>query len=184
VKIAGVWKTGILESGAFESIATISPSTGTKTVTFNSIPQGYKSLQVRYIARTDRAGTDFDFMFMRMNGVTSASYSDNRIEATGTGLGAAASANSQYVLFGSIVPNNNNLANCYAAGIVDVIDYTSTAKNKTISALNGSNFNSSNGRVQVVSGALYSTSAVTSISFTIFNYNFLSGTSFALYGIK
>jgi len=43
-------------SGSFESIATSTPSGGTTSITFSSIPQTFKSLQVRSIVRDTSTG--------------------------------------------------------------------------------------------------------------------------------
>jgi hypothetical protein len=169
---------------SFESIATISPSTGTKTVTFSSIPSTYKSLQIRAIARTDNGGTSNDFIFMRINGDTGSTYASHRLDADGTNVGAVGFANSTYNLYGYI-PNNGALASTFSGQIIDLIDYASTTKTKTTRFFSGINVNSSsNTQLQLSSGLWNSTAAVTSISFTVANYNFQSGTTFALYGVK
>ena len=73
-------------SGAFESIASATGTGSSGTVTFSSIPSTYQSLQLR-IACINTTG---DNMVLRMNGVTTASYTWHRLRGTG----AAASADS------------------------------------------------------------------------------------------
>jgi hypothetical protein len=176
--------TGHLVTSSYESIATISPTTGTKTVTFSSIPSTYKSLQIRAIARTDNGGPGNDFIYMRINGDTSSIYATHRLEGDGTNAGANGFANSTYNLYGYL-PNNGALASTFSGQIIDLIDYASTTKNKTTKFFSGINVNSSsNTQLQFSSGLWNSTAAVTSISFTVVNYNFQLGTTFALYGIK
>ena len=65
--------------------------------------------------------------------------------------------------------------------ILDVHDYASTSKNKTIRSLNGNDQNGA-GDIYLTSGLWLSTAAVTSLTlFTSANY---LNTTFSLYGIK
>jgi hypothetical protein len=69
--------------------------------------------------------------------------------------------------------------------IVDIIDYTSTSKFKTLRSFAGVDKNTAgSGAVNLTSGAWRSTSAVTSITVFTNGGAFQSGTSIALYGIK
>jgi len=74
-------------------------------------------------------------------------------------------------------------ANVFSAGIVDILDYANTTTNKTVRVLSGSDYNGS-GEFAFTSGALLSTSAVTSLLFYIDSLTIAQYSSFALYGIK
>jgi len=77
--------------------------------------------------------------------------------------------------------------NLGAVGIIDLHDYASTTKNKTVRSFTGYDFNSLYGvagSVGLRSGLFISTNAVTSISITLAASNFSTQTVFSLYGIK
>jgi hypothetical protein len=159
---------------SFESIATITPS-GTNTITFSSIPSGYKSLQIRGLC-TDG---NYNQISMRFNGVTSSVYASHSLRGTGSVAQASGSTTWNQMFVAGV---SGGFGTTLGAFIIDVIDYTSTTKNKTVRSFNGYDENG-NGQVDLDSGLWMSTSAVTSITlFTTGNY--LSGSTFALYGIK
>jgi trimeric autotransporter adhesin len=171
---------------AFDSIATINPTSGATTVTFSSIPQTYKSLQFRFILRTNN-GASFNTSYggsMLFNGVNSGSlYSAHRLQGTG----AVAFAGQSVSLDSLDLPNSMSgsfIANLYAGGTIDILDYATTTKTKTIRGFYGVNPNSSSNSwgLSLVSGFLANTSAVTSITFNL--DNLAAGSSIALYGIK
>jgi hypothetical protein len=80
----------------------------------------------------------------------------------------------------------NNTASVFAGGVIDILDYTSTNKNKTIRTLSGID-NNGDGTVQFGSGLWFATpAAVTSILFNVQSgsANFVTYTQFALYGVR
>lgn len=75
--------------GAFESIATsVVGSGGVSSVTFSSIPAGYKHLQLRGMGQTNRGTYGIDELGIRFNGDTASNYSAHMV------LGDGASASS------------------------------------------------------------------------------------------
>jgi hypothetical protein len=184
----GLGAGGVLLSD-FESIATATPSS-VSTFTFSSIPQTYKHLQIRYIAKgTSTSGGYPTGLYVTLNADTTANYNNHNFRGDG------ASAASGYAGSGStsadaiiIVPgkstSNENLT--FGVGIVDILDYANTNKLKTLRGLNGGDFNGS-GSVFFGSSLWRSTSAITSITFTCdvtYLTNFLTNSHFALYGVK
>jgi hypothetical protein len=162
---------------SYESIATATPS-GTSTVTFSSIPSGYVSLQVRFnlINATSGGST-----VIRFNGVSGTSYAAHSVY--GNGSTAVATSITSY----SGVPVSTGwvggITTYPSVGIIDILDYTSTTKNKTVRCVNGADNNSTGGSIQMSSGVFLDTSAITSLSL-VGDYNFNTGSTFALYGIK
>jgi hypothetical protein len=173
-------------TNSYESIQTVNVTSNQLTVSFTSIPSTFKHLQVRYIARDNRATTGFDNMFIKFNGGASATYSWHRLVGSGTAAAAAASPNSgDIALSEAAISRGNNASGIFAPGIIDILDYTDTNKNKTIRALHGGDSNGG-GSIVFTSGLWYgSTNAITSIEFTAENASsFVQYSSFALYGIK
>lgn len=167
---------------AFESIQTVTASGGETSLSFSSIPQTYKSLQIRYIAKdtfSGSAGYNAFTVSVNTNNTWNTHYLyGNGATVTAGNLGAG-------IIFD--VPNSGSgLTNIYGTGIIDLIDYSSTTKNKTLRAFTGLDTNSSSpaGRVYLLSLGRFDTSAITSITFNAGDTAWAAGTKFALYGIK
>jgi hypothetical protein len=173
-------------TGSYESIATVSVTSNTATISFTSIPSTYKHLQIRYIARDNRATTGFDNMFMKFNGGASATYSWHRLVGSGTAASSTASPSSgDIALSEAAISRGNNASGIFAPGIIDILDYTDTNKYTTVRALHGGDSNGG-GSMLLTSGLWYgSTNAITSIDFTAESASsFVQYSHFALYGIK
>ena len=170
--ILGSLSSGVAAAtGSYESIASASPS-GTATFTFSSISQSYKHLQVRVMA----LGTDTT-VYMRLNGVSSASYTQHRLVGNGSTVAADGfSGETEIQNIARAQSTNPGVA------IIDINDYSSTTKNPVVRVFRGEDANGS-GNVYLVSGMLVSVGAVSSITFTT-SSNFSANTTFALYGIK
>lgn len=161
-------------SGDFDSIATAVGTGSSGTITFSSIPATYRHLQIRYYGFTSGSAD----IVMKVN-------STNGVITHGlVGNGASASSGS----------NTNTASGLYigdfgfsssnpTSGVIDLLDYADTNKNKTMRSLGGRDENGS-GRVYLYSGLFDTTSAVDSITFTALTANFTTTTIFALYGIK
>lgn len=165
---------------SYESIATYTVSgSSTSSFTFSSIPSTYRSLQIRGIART--GGNDT--LWMRLNGDTGTNYSGHALKGASDGtVGTDANANANKI---NPIAWAVGTASMWGASIIDIDDYTSTTRNKTIRAFFGADNNASTGAgyIYVASGNWRSTSAVDSV--TIASDSILTaGTTFALYGIK
>lgn len=171
--------------GAFVSLATATPTSGS-TITFSGIPQTYKHLQLRMLARESGSGNSYNYLLMRFNGDSgtnyswTAAYSDG---VNGTDVISVGSGSTTYVfpgMYGDDTPTN-----AYAISICDILDYTNTNKNKTIHSLSGfsqnANTNAYNA-VALLGGSWRNTSAITSITITQ-GTNVAAGSVYALYGI-
>lgn len=163
---------------SFESIATATATGSQTTLTFNSIPGTFKHLQIRGIA-DDTVGYEVGLQF---NSDTAGNYTRHRM--TGGGATTTSSGNTGMGRIDIIFDMANGAGTTFAVAITDILDYTSTTKNKTVRSFSGFDKNGS-GDVSIMSGVWLSTSAITRID--IVNggpINFRSGTTFALYGIK
>ena len=172
--------------GDYESIATATGSGSSSTITFSSIPSTYKHLQLRYIGRDDRSGVTTDAFLCRFNGDTGSNYLEyHLLQGDGATASAAASGVSNTnILLGSI-PAASALSNTVGVGVVDILDYASTNKNKTTRNLMGFDYNGS-GTIRLISGLwINSSTAISSITLTTgTSSNWTGVTQFALYGIK
>lgn len=180
VKIGGVWKTGILASSSFESIATFT-NPGSGTVTFSSIPQTYKHLQIRFNAFSAQSYEPR----LRINGATSG-YAYHKLEGQydGTTNNVYVSGNTSTSLI-NIADTIGLDANYPTVGIIDINDYTNSSKNPVIRYLTGSNTNTySYSWIQMGSGLYPTAGAVTELTLYLAGNTFTTGSTIALYGIK
>jgi hypothetical protein len=167
---------------AYESIATTTVgSGGQSSISFTSIPSTYKHLQVRFLGRGTNASSSVD-VFIRYNGSTSTYYRGHQLYGEGSSaFGSADSATASG--YAGYVPGSTNTVNAFGAGVVDVLDYTNTNKNKVSKSLTGYD-SSANGIILLRSSLWQTTSAITQIEFVCSAGNFAEYSSFALYGIK
>jgi len=170
------------ESG-YDSLATVTLSTSATSITFSGIPSGYKHLQIRGIALGTAASSGP--MAIQFNGDTAANYSFHLLDGNGASAAAYGAASNTYARFYGYYDNISNTSFPLAA-VVDVLDYTSTTKNKTVRGLAGMEKNGANyGEIQFSSSLWFATpTAITSITIYIVGQSMATYSSFALYGIK
>jgi len=174
-------------TNSYESIATTTVgSGGSSSISFSSIPGTYKHLQIRLIAQTNRAAS-VDSLQLNFNSDTGSNYSWHIVQGDGSSAGAPVNGVTQtYARIGDGTIGGATASGGYiAAGVIDILDYASTNKNKTIRGLTGVDENGA-GRVGLGSGLWQNSStAITSISIAPqAGTLFLQYSSFALYGIK
>jgi len=167
--------------GAFELISTQIITTTAASVTFSSIPQDYKHLQIRLTARDNRSSLPGSNIRLRFNSATSTYRSHG---LAGNGSTVASGTEQQNTIRIGDISASTAAANIFGAAIVDILDPFSTTKNTTVRSLNGLNAGGING-VEITSGAWFDTSAVNSITLlTVLGTTFINGSRFSLYGIR
>lgn len=178
--ILGVTASSILKSStAFDSIATWLSGNGTsQAITFSSIPQTYSHLQLRCFFQTTTEGQS---PVLRANGDSSVNYARWYLRSVGTVISAAGSGASSFLA--SLFPNGTQVSNLPNIAIIDIYDYSSTTKWKSVKNYNF-NQKKSTGASSLVyeSGLWNSNSAITSLSFDAYAYT--NETVVALYGIR
>ena len=173
---------------AYESIASASGTGSSGTITFSSIPSTYTSLQIRVIARdTSASGTATNISFRVGNGSidTGANYARHSLFTDMTVPEVAANgaaSGSAITMIGSVV-GGGNTAGVHSVMVIDILDYASTTKYKTLRAYIGLPTGNTDSRVILQSGLWMSTSAINTIQL-LDSTNFASSSTFALYGIK
>lgn len=168
---------------SFESIATVTATDNQASITFSSIPGTYQHLQIR-ICGADKAGFDNNNSWsLRINGDTANNYTRHALSGNGSSASASGTASVSAISLGDVFPSNTQ-TNMMGVGIIDIHDYASTTKNKTVRYIDGMDTNNASyGYIRLGSGLWMSTSAVTSVTI-LPQYGFVSGSTFALYGIK
>jgi hypothetical protein len=180
---------------SYESIATVTISSDTNTISFSSIPSTYTHLQLRGIVRCNynSSSTGASAYKIQFNGDTGANYSFHAFQGNGTTASANSTSSTNQIL--GVAPWGN--AGGFGAGlllipfIMDIVDYQNTNKTKTVKIYDGFNTNttSTNQYLGLRSGAWYNTGAINSILLdaTAGSWSdgpFAANTSFALYGIR
>ena len=150
------------------------------TITFSSIPSTYQHLQIRWSGRSDSASNDVG-IDLRFNSDTGSNYARHWLNGDGSTVSASGAASQSLVNVGRAA-GANQTSGIISSGIIDIHDYTSTTKNKTIRSFAGQDFNGS-GTIRLNSGLWMNTNAVTSISLIANAGNWTTASTFALYGM-
>lgn len=172
-------------STAFDSIATATGTGSSGTITFSSIPSTYQHLQIRGIIRGTSVTTGRD-LNLRFNSDSASNYKSHYLIGTGasTLAGEDGGGATTSIWLGRAYANGA-LASTTSAVIIDVHDYGSTTKNKTVRSFQGRDDNgTAEQSLTLASGLWLSTSAISSISLLVDSGNFGTSSTFALYGIK
>ena len=184
---------GILDStgaaastSSYESIASATGTGSAGNIVFNSIPGTYSALQIRANARdtyNDGSSILLDLQ-MQFNGDTGSNYTKHFL--TGNGSSASASGGtSRTTMEVAALPSATATTSMMSGVLINIQDYASTTKYKTVRSFSGMDGNAANTQYVVTlrSNLWLSTSAITSITL-IPATAFTTSTTFALYGIK
>ena len=173
-------------TNSYESIATVSVgSGGAASVEFTSIASTWTHLQIRYLAQTTTSGTGSDNLWISFNSDTTYTnyrrhylYGDGSSVSAGTGQ-----SSSTYGALG--FASRAGSTSIMGAGVVDILDYTSTNKHKTIRSLSGKDSNGA-GEIVFYSSLWFPSTiaAITSIKIQSESNNLSNYSHFALYGVK
>lgn len=179
---SGLGKDALVEGG-FDSIATIiAPSGGLASAVFVGIPQGYKHIQIRGIGQRSTGDSADGQSIIRFNNDTANNYSGHGMYGNGGGgVNTLAYANS-----GGSFPYGTPGANSgmFNGNIIDILDYSSTTKNKTMRWAMGFNNNGGAADTEITSTAYYSLAPITRIDLSPADGVWSQYSHFALYGIR
>jgi len=176
----------LVASGSFESIATAVGTGSSNLITFSSIPSTYKHLQIRMTSRQVGAYNGSNRVYMRFNSDSSSNYDYHFLQGNGSSASAFGYANNTNCEIYNPTLVDGATANAFGAGIIDIQDYSSSTKNKTVRYFCGADANTADTTfdVNIGSSLWRSTSAVTTLTITTGGSNFMTGSTFSLYGIK
>lgn len=158
-------------------LASITLSSDTGSVVFNSISQSYKDLILVIQGRSSYADTSVN-TYYQFNGDTNSNYSVTRLQGNGTSA-VSNRGSSQTVGYITYVPANNATSGELSANTVHIMSYSNTTTYKTSisrSAAPGT-------YAAAFVGLWSSTAAITSITLGCDAGDWKSGSTFNLYGI-
>lgn len=167
------------DSGAMFPIAMVNVgSAGASTITFSSIPDTYKHLQIR---ATELNSAADDSIYIRFNGDTGSNYAWHQLYGNGStaAAGGAGTQTRGYIGTGAA----STSASYTGTFVTDILDYVNTNKYKTVRSLTGGDANGS-GFIKMQSVLWQSTSAISSIVLALDNGSFNQYSQISLYGIK
>lgn len=168
--------------GGYDSLATVSLSTATASITFAGIPTGYKHLQLRILARTTYVDTNSGGI-LNFNSDSGGNYAWHRLYGDGGTVTANGNANATFARIDRM-PASTATGNVFGVFIVDILDYANSSKNKTVKSLGGYDANG-NGWVSLNSSLWMNTSPISSITFANADGgNLVQYSQAALYGVK
>lgn len=172
--------------GAMESIATATLNSSATGQFFN-IPQTYQHLHLRIMGQLSVSASPGITAIIFNGDYTVGNYWQGGHVLRGDGASATSGSPLGYT--------SNSGAFGYAPGtaagsvrsgfVIDILDYTNTSKNTVWRAFGGYDANGS-GNVTVASGLWLSTAAITTLDIGSHTspYQWVAGSTFALYGIK
>ncbi len=171
--------TSTLALGSFDAIASTTLTSSQAAISFNSIPQDYKHLQIRWVGAT----VGGDYMYIKSNIFPTKV---SRMALLGTTIYNAANYDSDAtygteIWFGGIDVSEP------ASGIIDILDYSNTTKVKQAKILlvRPHSTGPYNSLITLINQFGTSTSAINSITFQSKpSYPLCAGTTVSLYGIK
>lgn len=180
----------------FDHLATQVLVSGSSQIEFASLStyaSDYKDLQIRVVSKTSRTQSDEDQLIMRVNSVSSLyQYANHWLTGLSSGGLQAAGLPSSSVAYSSQMTltrqaTNNAAINAstYSPCVIDIMDFASTSKRKTVRAIGGTRDNLDSAVAMVSSFYVANNNAIDNIKLRCYwNSTFLAGSRFSLYGRK
>lgn len=170
----------------YQLIASNTLSSSAASVTFSSIPGTFTDIVLRLSVRSDRVANSAN-LGLKINGATT-NYSSVYMLKTESGTATGGRIISTDLAYSYLGVSNaaNSTSNTFTSAEVYFPSYT-ISQNKSFSVFGAFENNDTNVSMIIGSANLYSsTSAITSLEITspVGPSNFVSGSSFFLYGIK
>lgn len=164
-------------AGSFESIASASGTGSSGTISFTSIPSTYQHLQLRCFGNGDATG----YGFIRFNNDSGTNYARHTLQGDGSTVAASGAASTNNSRVFEVI---SSTFNGKTGAIIDIHDYASTAKNKTVRSFSGWD-NNTTGYVYLNSVLWVNTAAVNRIDLVLEGtVKFATNMTIDLYGIK
>jgi len=170
-------------ANTFELIASSTVGVGgSSSIDFTSIPATYTDLVLAYSVRSSRV-SDFDAVFLRVNGDTASNYSYKFLRGGGSSADSGNNSTASFVYSGQI-PATTSTSNTFENGAIYIPNYAaSTYKSMSVDAV-GEN-NSASAYAIFTAGLWSSTSAITSLKLYPENGPlFVQYSTAYLYGVK
>jgi hypothetical protein len=164
-------------------IASTTLATTAASVTFSDIPATYTDLVLKVSARSDRSNFIVSTIDFRFNGLSTNIHSWTTLQGDGSAA-SSARATAQNYGQGGWTATNNATASTFGNGEFYFPNYTSTSK-KVVSDFGTGENNATASYIAAIAHLVDLTTPITSmLIFSNAGYNFVSGSTFHLYGIS
>lgn len=170
----------------YVNISSTTLGSNQSTVTLSSIPSTYTDLVVLISARSSFTGANFDNCYVRYNGDTATNYSDTVLYAQSSTSSSARSSNAtrQFNAGYFAIPTAGSTASAFSNMELYLPNYTVSANKPLYHRLATMQSDSSTQYASADAGLWRNTATISSITFSLGFENFVTGSSFYLYGIK
>lgn len=159
-------------------------SSSAASVTFSSIPSTYTDLVLRVSVRTDQASLTWSQLWLRFNGSSAANYSYRNVQGNGSAAFSGSDTNDTKIVLSLGANASTSTANTFSNNEIYIPNYAGTT-NKPISAFTAHENNATAAYTTATAGLRSVTDAITSVVLLLDStFQFVSGSSFYLYGIK
>lgn len=150
------------------------------SVTFSSIPNTYTDLVIKMSARSS---ANTDLIYLTLNSDSGTNYSITKLVGSGSAASSGRqSSQPQISLDAGIVPSSYT-TNVFSNAEIYIPSYL-VSQNKPISYFGANENNATQAYIATQANLWSNTAAITSATITAVSANFVSGSSFFLYGIK
>ena len=170
-------------ASAFDLLETTTLTSSAYSVTlsgFSAYAAEYKHLQIRWLAQTTRANTA-DALNLIANSAGGSRHLSHRLRGNGSTVTSSYAAAGGEIELANIT--GASVSGAFAAGVTDILDFSSTNKTTTFRTLSG--IGGTNQNVQFQSGLFTDLAALTHVTFyAAVGPNFAAGTRFSIYGVK
>ena len=175
--VAGAGAAG--GGNSFDLLETTVLGTDTTSVTFSGLGSysAYKHLQIRLVAR-ESVAADQGGVVVQFNADTGNNYYNHALEGNGSSVSSLGFDSTSIRTFSAL--GNTSTASAFGAGVLDILDFSSSSKRTTLRALTYGWY----GYIYLSSGLWNNTAAITSIRLAGVYGGFKTGSRFSLYGIK
>lgn len=151
------------------------------SVTFSSIPSTYKDLVLKVSARHTSPAT-FSTINVTFNGNTSNIYSLTMFRGNGSTVDSQNSSNTNPLAIGTGINAAASTANTFNNLEIYIPSYTAS-QNKPVSSVAVAETNDTLAYIRADAHLFRSTSAISTILIDANSFNFVSGSTFQLYGL-
>jgi hypothetical protein len=155
---------------------------------FNNIPQTYTDLYIVYSARAAQTSDNYlgaavSYINMYFNSITSVTMGSVQMYTNGGGSAASARITNNVAAFSGLIPNGNATSGIFGTGVIHILSYADTTKNKTVLTRTAADLSGS-GITSFDVSSWISKSAINAITLYTSYTNFIAGSTATLYGIK
>jgi hypothetical protein len=167
--------------GAVVPIAYAVANGTSSTISFTNIPQNYQDLMIVGFARSDNStSTGFSYY---LNSAGLGNFSQTLLIGNGSSASSARYTTSNcYGVVSPLLPFSTSTSGVFSSTELHILNYTNSTTYKTSILRNACDLNGS-GETDLIVNTYLSTSPITLMNIAT-NGNFVSGTKFALYGIR